>query len=114
MSGSYARYMDKSLDEMAAEMRYPSDSSNQQGPPFGQADPGYNSKQVNVREEEYRDRATTRYLPYPDSYTDGEERKSDTDRRGRRDDKDACTLFVSNLKYSTGWQDLKDHMKKGV
>ena len=118
MSRPYARYMDKSLDEMAAEMHYPSDSSlhpSQREPAYRQTEPDYDSKQlkiVDVEEEEYRDRATTRYLPYTDSYADGGERKTDTERRGRRDG--ACTLFVSNLKYETNWQELKDHMKKGV
>lgn len=117
MSGAYARYMDKSLDEMAAELHYPSDTSHHPTPiGYGQTDPGYESKTA-AEEEAYRDRATTRYLPFSremESYTDRERQTTATERRDRTDDRESCTLFVSNLNYDTNWQHLKDHMKKGT
>lgn len=106
-SGQYARYMDKSLDEMAAEMSYPTSGSPLHlghTQTYGGEAPTYSSSKTTSGEEVYRDRATTRYAPFSgdtDSYPDGQE-KAD------------CTLFVSNLNYDTNWQRLKDHMKKGV
>ena len=58
---SYTRFMDRSLDEMAADMRHP--------------------------------------------------RGNDRDSRGDTDDR---TLFVANLNYATSWQELRDHLRKGI
>ena len=50
---------------------------------------------------------SNRYAPYSTS-------KTDRDRAKKRDSRKENRVYVSNLPFSLKWQDLKDHMKKGM
>ena len=50
---------------------------------------------------------SNRYSPYPTSKSDRERAKKSSSRKENR-------VYVSNLPFSIKWQDLKDHMKKGI
>jgi len=111
---SYGRHrVDRSLDEIAAEM-----NSGNSSAPFG---------------EEYEERdfigapirggsssSNRRSAPYSlssrNSYRE-RDRASDRFDRNRSPDLErdkGNRVFVSNLSYHTSWQALKDHMRKGV
>ena len=87
---SFRGRMDKSLDEIAAEM-------------------GTTPELFGGDYEERRERRSThRYSPYPTSRGPGWR-----DSRRSGDDDAEKRIFVANLNYTVTWQKLKDHMRKG-
>ena len=76
--------MDKSLDEIAAEMNSARDSSGA---------------------ERHKRSSAHRYTPY--GQTAPGSRRDDKGTEG------GTKVFAANLKYSVTWMQLKDHMKQG-
>ena len=64
--------------------------------------------------------SSKRHTPYSSSRSfRGRDSRSDRDRSERErsldgDDLPSNRVFVANLSYSTTWQHLKDHMRKGI
>ena len=112
MAGDDGRYssdvrarMDRSLDEIAAEMhstqvhQFGTDYKNR---PFDGA-------------ENYRmlDRSSKRYTPYSIGSSRSNRRDSSVEREKERSHAlGNRRVFVANLSYDTTWQRLKDHMRK--
>lgn len=117
MAGDEERYtmsrarMDRSLDEIAAEMHSTqvhrsSFGEDYENRPFGGA-------------ESYRelDRSSRRYAPYSGSGSSAPRREGSAERGRERVGGQAMTsrrVFVANLNYETTWQRLKDHMRKCI
>ena len=57
-------------------------------------------------------RESRRYSPYPSK--DERESRSNTRGTAGSGDKAENRIFISNLRYTVKWQDLKDHFKKGL
>ena len=110
--------MDRSLDEIAAEMH--------SGESFGR---GYEERETNPADSRGRDaRRSRRYAPYsPGGGGGGRDsgRGEREERGGARQQQQQsqqyqkgggrnCRVFVGNLHYSTTWQALKDHMRRGA
>ena len=95
--------MDRSLDEIAAEMH------SDQHEVFGR---GYEHRELGRMT--HRERESRRYEPYS-SRRDGHDRGGPSWRDRERDDEGTqdTRIFVANLNYSVSWQRLKDHMKRG-
>ena len=101
MSTTDRHRMDRSLDEIAAEMN--SGSNTVSHAPFG---------------EEYGDRdyvgapirgsfsSSKRHTPYSSERPSG--------RRDRVSEKSGCKIFVANLSFSTTPQAFREHMRKGT
>lgn len=105
--------MDKSLDEIAAEM-----SSGQRGGGGGGRD--YEAREPAGAERHGKRSSAHRYAPYGQPSAGaggagaGSWRASDKNGGGGPADGGSGTkVFVANLKYSVTWQQLKDYMKKG-
>lgn len=110
--------MDRSLDEIAAEMH-----SEQSQNPFGQV---YKERAFVGAEPSFqRSSNSRRYAPYPDISTGSYsslERDEDLSRplsqsasQVSMSSSDAnARLFVGNLSYKTSWQALKEHMRRGI
>lgn len=98
--------MDRSLDEIAAEMN----SSGDEGM-FGRY---YEGKELTGATHSRDHRPSQRYSPYSTS-RGGPSWRVDRE-RGRRspgaEEDQGARLFVANLSYSVSWQRLKDHMKQ--
>lgn len=103
---SYGRHrMDRSLDEIAAEMNTRDSSSV----PFGQ---DYEERDYIGAPIRGGSNSSRKYAPYSSS-SGG--RSSYQDRgRDRSPDNSNARLFVANLSFNTTWQTLKDHMRKGM
>lgn len=109
--------MDRSLDEIAAEMH-----SEQARDLFAKV---YEERAFVGAEPSFqRSSSSRRHAPYPDmggSCSYSQERKCDSLRPRTPSDDGAAAgdaeantkLFVGNLNYSTTWQALKDHMRRG-
>lgn len=103
--------MDKSLDEIAAEMH----SSSREF--FGR---DYEARELAM--DSHRDHHPShRYSPYSSDWRSERNRERERDRDRERDgDRDGIEgrigsrIFVANLSYSVSWQKLKDHMKQGT
>ena len=133
MEARFRTRMDRSLDEIAAEMH-----SEQYHSPFGQA---YSEKAFLGAESSYqRSSNSKRYAPYPNVGSGSYSRESDEELVSRSHIRESETaddlgrpfsfsaarqivtssldaakrLFVGNLSYSTTWQNLKEHMRRGV
>ena len=110
--------MDRSLDEIAAEMH-----SEQAQNPFGQV---YKERVFVGAEPSFQRSSNSRkYTPYPDISSgacSSLERDEDLSRPLSQSashvstgSSDANTrLFVGNLSYKTSWQTLKEHMRRGI
>ena len=97
--------MDRSLDEIAAEMH------SQQQQMFGRGYEGREFERV-----PHRERDSKRYEPYSSRRDYGHsERGGSTWRDRDRDEEESqgTRIFVANLNYTVSWQKLKDHMKRG-
>lgn len=112
MGESYGRHrMDRSLDEIAAEMNSGlAQSSNSL--PFGR---DYEDREYIGAPIRGASSLSRRPAPYS---TSRRGRERDRDLRGRedsveRDESRNNRVFVANLSYETTWQLLKDHMRKG-
>ena len=130
MEAKFRTRMDRSLDEIAAEMH-----SGKSANPFGQA---YTEKAFVGAEHTYQKSSISRrYTPYPDinSGSFSQDRDEELFSRGhtRRTISDELDrpfsfrsgqamasnldgdnrVFVGNLSYSTTWQALKEHMRRG-
>ena len=106
--------MDRSLDEIAAEMH-----SAQADNPFSQV--LYEERAyVGAEHTTQRSSNSRRYAPYPEPYSLALERE-DSGRLFSRKAYQVVTgsseptnrLFVGNLNFSTSWQTLKEHMRRG-
>lgn len=109
MGESYGRHrMDRSLDEIAAEMNSGQGSSSV---PFGQ---GYEGRDyIGAPIKGASSSSSRRSAPYSTSSRD---RGRDRRREGsleREDTRNNNRIFVANLSYGTTWQMLKDHMRRG-
>ena len=105
MGESYGRHrMDRSLDEIAAEM------SGSNSVPFGQ---DYEERDYIGAPIRGGSISSRRNAPYSSSG-----RSSYLDRgRDRSPDRDHGLnnrIFVANLSFNTTWQMLKDHMRRGI
>ncbi len=108
--GDYGRHrMDRSLDEIAAEM-----NSNQgkweettSSLPFGK---DYEEREyVGAPIRDTSSSSSRRHAPYSTSrgHIRGSRDKSSEREYGNR-------VFIANLSYNTTWQNLKDYMRKGA
>ena len=109
--------MDRSLDEIAAEMH-----SEQAQNPFGKV---YKERTfVGAEPSSQRSSNSRRYAPYPDisssmhSMLEKEEDLSrpltlNTDLISTGSSGGNTRVFVGNLSYKTSWQALKEHMRRG-
>ena len=99
--------MDRSLDEIAAEMNTRGSNSV----PFGQ---DYEERDYIGAPIRGNSTSSRRYAPYSSSSG----RSSYSDRgRDRSPDRDLSSnnrVFVANLSFNTTWQNLKDHMRRGM
>ena len=108
---AYARHrMDRSLDEIAAEMNSSSQLNHGSNSlPFGQ---DYEERDyIGAPIRGVPSSSSKRHTPYStsrSSYRDRGSRDRDTSPMSRSN-----RLFVANLSYHTTWQTLKDHMRKG-
>lgn len=116
MGESYGRHrMDRSLDEIAAEMNSGGGSNSV---PFGQGYEGRDYIGAPIRGS--TSSSSRRSAPYSvsgrSSYRDRERGRDRRDRDGslERDESGNCRIFVANLSYITSWHVLKDYMSKGV
>ena len=106
----YGRHrMDRSLDEIAAEMNSHDGSS---AVPFGQ---DYEERDyIGAPIRGVSSGNNRRHAPYSaSSRVSYRDRGQDRDRSPGRDDVNSSRVFVANLSYNTTWQSLKDHMRKG-
>ena len=95
--------MDKSLDEIAAEM-----SSGQRGGRDYEAREPAGAERHNTRS------STHRYAPSGQPSAAGSSWRGDKNGSAAAAEGGSGTkVFVANLKYSVTWQQLKDYMKKG-
>jgi len=102
--------MDRSLDEIAAEMH------SQQQQMFGRGYEGREFERV-----PHRERDSKRYEPYSTRRDYGHSDRGHGERGGSswrdrdRDEEESqgTRIFVANLNYTVSWQKLKDHMKRG-
>ncbi len=92
--------MDRSLDEIAAEM---SSGSNSGHIPFGE-----NYERRDYIGEPIRGSftSTKRHTPY------SVDRSSN--KRDRGGEKSGCRIFVANLSFATTHQSFREHMRKGT
>ncbi len=87
--------MDRSLDEIAAEM----DSPRQHEREYGEGGDGGGPHRGHYR--------SYRYSPYSTGHGRSEPPKKETEECGKR-------LFVANLSFNVTWQRLKDYMRQGT
>ena len=113
MSESYGRHrMDRTLDEIAAEMNSGLTESSS-SIPFGR---DYEERDYIGAPIKGTSSSSRRPAPYS---TSRRGRDRDSYRHGGRDDSlereesRNNRVFVANLSYGTTWQMLKDHMRKG-
>lgn len=109
MGENYGRHrMDRSLDEIAAEMNSGLAQSSS-SLPFGR---DYEERDYIGAPIKGMTSSSRRAVPYSISRR-GRER--DISRRGREESPESHNnkVFVANLSYETTWQMLKDHMRKG-
>lgn len=98
--------MDRSLDEIAAEMNS-SGLNSTSSITFGQ---DYEERDYVGAPIRGVSNSSRRHTPYSISRgSRGRERERSLD----RDESPSNRVFVANLSYSTTWQSLKDHMRKG-
>ncbi len=97
--------MDRSLDEIAAEMNTRGSNSV----PFGQDYEERDYIGAPIRGSSISGR---RYTPYSSSRSSYHERGQD--RSPDRDHNANARIFVANLSFNTTWQLLKDHMRRGM
>lgn len=114
MGENYGRHrMDRSLDEIAAEMNSGLTQSSS-SLPFGR---DYEERNYIGAPIKGTSSSSRRSAPYSTSRR-GRERDSWRDRRGResvdREESRNNKVFVANISYETTWQMLKDHMRKGA
>lgn len=116
MEARFRTRMDRSLDEIAAEMH-----SEQLHNPFSQA---YEERAFVGAEPPFqRSSNSRRYAPYPDvrNGTNSREREESggplslmAGHSMTGSNEATNRLFVGNLSYSTTWQTLKEHMRRGI
>jgi hypothetical protein len=104
----YGRHrMDRSLDEIAAEMNS-SGLNHGSSITFGQ---DYEERDyVGAPIRGVSNSSGRRHAPYPSSRRG---RDRDRSRSLEREESPSNRVFVANLSYNTTWQSLKDHMRKG-
>ena len=103
MGDNYERHrMDRSLDEIAAEMNTRGSNSA----PFGQ---DYEERDYIGAPIKGSSSSSRRYAPY----SSGRSSYSDRGRDRSRSPTSSARVFVANLSFNTTWQSLKDHMRKG-
>lgn len=106
--------MDRSLDEIAAEMNSGL-TGGSSSLPFGQ---DYEERDyIGAPIRGTSSSSSKRHAPYSRvSFRDRESSRRGRDRVGsmEREEAPGTRIFVANLSYSTTWQTLKDHMKQGM
>ncbi len=102
--------MDRSLDEIAAEMNSSGLNRGASSVPFGQDYEERDFIGAPIRGVSNSSGSSRRHAPYSTS------RSSFRDREGSLDKEDSVSnrVFVANLSYNTTWQMLKDYMRKGL
>lgn len=110
----YGRHrMDRSLDEIAAEMN--SSGLNQGASPIAFGLDYEERDYVGAPIRGVSNSSSKRHTPYSTSRSSYRDRGRDREqaRSLDRDDSPSNRVFVANLSYNTSWQSLKDHMRKG-
>lgn len=101
--------MDRSLDEIAAEMNSSGLNHGSSSLSFGQ---DYEERDyVGAPIRGLSNSSGKRHTPYS---TARRGRGGDRERERSLDREESCNkVFVANLSYNTTWQSLKDYMRKG-
>lgn len=105
--------MDRSLDEIAAEMN--SSQSSSHAISFGQ---DYEDRDYIGAPIRGPPSYSKRHAPYStsrssNSHDRGHSRR-DRDMSAEAEELTSSRIFVANLSYGTTWQSLRDHMRKGI